>query len=58
MDIPALSMAVSHQNVMTEMGVAVLAQNMETMETTGDSMVKMMEQSVNPSVGQSIDIRL
>ncbi|MEG1991950.1 MAG: YjfB family protein [Acetivibrio sp.] len=58
MDIPGLSMALSQQNIMTQVNVAVLSQNLSTVEAAGEGMVKMMEQSVTPSLGQTIDICL
>ncbi len=56
MDIGALSTAMSQSQIMTEVNVAVLAQNLDTIETMGDGMVKMMEQSVAPHLGGNIDV--
>ena len=56
MDIPAFAMASSQAQIMTQVNVAVLANNLSTMETIGDNMVKMMEQSVTPNLGANIDI--
>ncbi|CUH93708.1 YjfB family protein [Herbinix luporum] len=39
-----------------DVGVAVLAKNLDTVEELGQSMIKMMEQSVAPYLGQNIDI--
>lgn len=58
MDIAALSMAMSQQQVMTEVSMGVLKMSMDTSETMGDGMVKMMESSVTPNLGQSVDITL
>lgn len=58
MDIPALSMAMSQANVMTQVNVAVLANSLSSMETMGDNMAKMMEQSVTPNLGSNIDVSL
>lgn len=58
MDIPSVSMALSQQRIMTDVNIAVLSQSLSTTEAAGDSMVKMMEQSVNPNLGQSVDISL
>ncbi|NLP16413.1 MAG: putative motility protein [Clostridiales bacterium] len=41
-----------------DVGIAVLAKNLDTIEKLGQSMIKMMEQSVAPQLGQNIDIRL
>lgn len=56
MDIPALATAMSQSQVMTAVNVAVLAKSLSSIETMGDSMVKMMEQSVTPNLGGNIDI--
>ena len=58
MDIAALSMAMGQQNIMSEVSVAVLDKSLSTYSSEGDSMVKMMEQSVNPNLGQNIDISM
>lgn len=58
MDIAGLSIAMSQTTVMNEISTAVLSQSLDTIETMGDNMIQMMEQSVNPSVGANIDIRL
>lgn len=58
MDITALSPAMSQQQVLSQVGTAVLAKTMDTAEQIGDSMTKMMEQSVAPGIGQSVDITL
>ncbi|MCR4738872.1 MAG: YjfB family protein [Lachnospiraceae bacterium] len=56
MDIPALSMAMSQMNVMNQFSTAMLSKALETYGETGDDMVKMMEQSVNPELGANIDV--
>ncbi len=58
MDIAAVSMAMSQQNLMTNVNVALLSQSLDTVETIGTDMVKMMEQSVQPNLGQNIDITI
>ena len=58
MDIAAISMAMSQSNLMTNINVALLSQSLDTVETIGDDMVKMMEQSVQPNLGQNIDITI
>ena len=58
MDIAAISMAMSQQNLMTNVNVALLSQSLDTVETAGADMVKMMEQSVQPNLGQNIDITI
>ena len=61
MDIAALSMAMSQNKIMESVGVAVLANALDTQENVGDEVVAMidsaaMERSVNPAIGGAIDI--
>lgn len=42
----------------TAIGTAVLAKSLNTFEQSGESIVKMMEQSVNPNVGKNFDIKI
>ena len=58
MDIAGLSTNLSTINVVNDVQVAVLRQCLDTVETSGDSLTKMMEASVNPELGQNIDIRI
>lgn len=39
-------------------GTMVLAKCLDSQEAAGQSIVKMMEQSVNPELGQNIDLRV
>ena len=43
MDIAGLSTNLSTINVVTDVQVAVLRQSLDTLETSGDSLTKMME---------------
>lgn len=56
MDIPGLSVAMSQANVINQYNIAVLAKTLDTVEESGAAMIKMMEQSVTPHLGQHIDI--
>ena len=58
MDIAALPGLLTAQDTMNQINTAILKQSLNTLEDTGASMVKMMEQSVNPNVGQNIDVYL
>ena len=58
MDITALSSSMSLADVSSQVGIAVLAKNLDTIETLGDGMKKMMEMSVNPNLGASIDVQV
>lgn len=55
MDIPALSIALNSIQTSNDIGIAVLAKNLDIMNTEGDALTKMMELSVNPGIGQNID---
>ena len=60
MNISGLSMAISQINTKTEVGTALLSKAMDTNETMGEGIIKMidksaMERSVNPAVGSNFD---
>jgi len=55
MDIASLSMAMSTSQVNSDVGIAVLSKNLDTIKQAGDGMLKMMESSVTPNLGQNID---
>lgn len=57
MDISALSVVMSMDQLRTNAGFAVMAKAMDTMEESGDAITKMLENSINPELGQNIDIR-
>ena len=46
----------SQINVTNQYNVAMLSKTLDTMEQSGAMMIKLMEQSVNPHLGQNIDI--
>ena len=52
------SMILSQSQIMTNVNTALLSMNLDRIEVSGDDFVKMMEQSVAPNVGQTIDIKL
>lgn len=58
MDIPGLSVAMSQANVVGDVGIAVLSKALDTVEESGELMIQMMEQSVNPHLGANIDVRV
>lgn len=55
MDIASLSTAMSTQNILNDVSVAMLSKSLDTVEDMGDRMVKIMESSVTPYLGQNID---
>lgn len=61
MDIQGLSLAsitLSSANVNTDIGMALLSKSLEATDESGAAMIEMLEKSVNPMVGQNIDIRI
>ena len=62
MDIPSLSMALSQNKVLTDVGVAMLSKNLDFMKDMGSEVAQQIdsvsETSVNPNLGANIDIRL
>ncbi|CCQ94641.1 conserved hypothetical protein [[Clostridium] ultunense Esp] len=63
MDIPSLSIAMHQSKLHQQVGVSVMKMAMESMKIQGEDLSKMletttkiMEQSVNPTVGGNIDI--
>jgi len=62
MNITALSGALTNIQTKNDVGTAVLAKAMDSNETLGQGVVKMidsaaMERSVNPSVGSNFDVK-
>ena len=55
MEIASLSTAMSTQNILNDVSVAMLSKSLDTVEDMGDGMVKIMESSVTPYLGQNID---
>ncbi|MCI8365610.1 MAG: putative motility protein [Eubacterium sp.] len=58
MDIASYSMANASLSVMSNVSVAMLDKTLDLQKTMGDNITRMMEQSVNPSLGGNIDIRV
>ena len=62
MDIPALSMALAQNSIKNDVGVAMLAKSLDNLEAVGATMVSSMESmpapSLDPNVGQNIDISI
>ena len=58
MDVAMTSMALSQSQLMTNVNIAVLKQTLNTVEDATAGLIKMMELSVNPNLGQNIDIKL
>ena len=58
MDIAALSMDLSMISVQSQASMAVLDNSIENMEVMGEGMIKILESSVTPHLGQNIDISI
>lgn len=52
------STVLSNGNVNSAVGMAMLDKALDTDEANGQALTNMLERSVNPMVGQNIDIRL
>lgn len=58
MDIAALSVAKQASSTQSAASIMLLSKTLDTEKQMGDNFIKMMEQSVNPNLGQNIDIRV
>lgn len=58
MDIAALVSVQQFNSVRTQAAVAVASQAKDMIEQNGAGLVRMMENSVTPHVGSSIDVKL
>lgn len=58
MDVAGLSTIMKNGQLMQDVSVRVLSMSLDNLEAAGDGMRKMMEMSVNPSVGGNIEISL
>lgn len=58
MDIPALSTALSQINILNEVNISLIKKNMDNMEASNINLLKSIESSVSPNLGQSVDIKL
>lgn len=58
MSISGMSGMLNTSKVNNDIQVAVLSKSLETYQTTGENLTKMMEASVNPNLGQNIDFRV
>ena len=58
MDIASYAIMNSQLQISQGVSTQVLKKTMDLQETQGIQLVQMMEQSVNPGLGQNIDIRI
>ena len=58
MNIESMPLSTNQPVNSITIGLAVLAKNLSTIETAGQNMIKMMEQSIQPNLGNRVDIRV
>lgn len=63
MDIAALSMVMSQNQIMESVGVAMLDKSLETQEMAGSEVLQLidgaaLERSINPNIGGNIDLMI
>lgn len=58
MQIAGLAASANQPVNSVTVGTAVLAMNLDTIEQAGQSMIQMMEQSVQSNLGQNIDTKV
>lgn len=54
----SMNISLSDTQTMNVIDTSILKKSLDMMETNGDMLTSMMEQSVNPNIGANIDIRL
>lgn len=57
-DIPSLSIALSQNNVMQDLGISLLADQLQNGGTDADALTKMMQLSVQPTIGANFDMTI
>lgn len=58
MGISSLPVSTNQPVNSVTVGIAVLSKNLDTIEQAGQGLIKMMEQSVTPHLGQNVDLRI
>lgn len=56
MDITEISVVNSQAGLMRDVSTAVLSMSLDTLEISGENLVKMMELSVTPHIGSNFDV--
>jgi hypothetical protein len=56
MQVSSIPIPISPAVTSVDVGVAVLSKNLDVIEELGQSMIRMMEQSVAPHLGQNINL--
>ncbi|MCR5518486.1 MAG: YjfB family protein [Lachnospiraceae bacterium] len=58
MDIPSLSIGMHTSQVMNEFSIKMLDKSLDQLQQTGDGMMKVLEASVTPNLGQNFDMQV
>ena len=58
MDVAAMSVLMKQGQLMQQIGVSVMKKAMESAEISTEALLQVLEQSVQPNLGQNIDIKL
>ncbi len=58
MDVSPLPVVSSASQLQFDIGVSVMSNSLDMIETMGEGMQKIMEASVTPELGQNIDIQV
>jgi len=58
MDVAAMSVVMKQGQLMQQVGMSVMKKAMENAEISTEALLKVLEQSVQPNLGQNIDIKL
>ena len=56
--LSSTNISVSGTESMTPIETKMLSKALDSFEQSGDAMIKMMEQSVNPNIGANFDVRV
>ncbi|UOQ85190.1 YjfB family protein [Gracilibacillus salinarum] len=57
MDVAAMSIAMNQANVKQQASISLMGKAMDQAETQSNSMIKMLESSMQPHLGKNIDIK-
>lgn len=58
MNIPALSVSMARSELSIDVGTALMAKALDTVEDAGAALEEMIETAVIPGLGENIDIRV
>ncbi len=58
MDIAALSISLNQSRISQQAGLAIFKKVMDSAKVNNDNLIKAMEQSVSPHVGNHLDVKI